>query len=301
MFSFYSHGKLLITAEYAVLAGAKALAIPCKKGQLLNFHLEGRSKELSWNSFDCYGKKWFEVDFQLPSLKITKTSDKTTAERLQKILIFSTKQNSFFLSEGGKVETFLEFDRHWGLGSSSSLIVNIASWAKINPYQLLDFSFGGSGYDVACGLSEGPILYSKKQNKSILEPITFSPIFFEKLFFVYLNKKQNSQRAVQNFDLKKVNKYIIKKLNNLTEVISSTVNFNEFEKAIEDHERIIGGLISQKPVKEELFSDFPGSIKSLGAWGGDFILVTKAGDTVKYFERMGYTTIIPWKEMCLVV
>lgn len=301
MFSFYSHGKLLITAEYAVLAGAKALAIPCKKGQLLNFHLEGRSKELSWNSFDCYGKKWFEVDFQLPSLKITKTSDKTTAERLQKILIFSTKQNSFFLSEGGKVETFLEFDRHWGLGSSSSLIVNIASWAKINPYQLLDFSFGGSGYDVACGLSEGPILYSKKQNKSILEPITFSPIFFEKLFFVYLNKKQNSQRAVQNFDLKKVNKYIIKKLNSLTEVVSSTVNFNEFEKAIEDHERIIGGLISQKPVKEVLFSDFPGSIKSLGAWGGDFILVTKAGDTVKYFERMGYTTIIPWKEMCLVV
>jgi hypothetical protein len=54
-------------------------------------------------------------------------------------------------------------------------------------------------------------------------------------------------------------------------------------------------------VKEVLFSDFPGSIKSLGAWGGDFILVTKAGDTVKYFERMGYTTIIPWKEMCLVV
>jgi hypothetical protein len=106
---------------------------------------------------------------------------------------------------------------------------------------------------------------------------------------------------VKDFDLKKVNKYIIKKLNNLTEVISSTVNFNEFEKAIEDHERIIGGLISQKPVKEVLFSDFPGSIKSLGAWGGDFILVTKAGDTVKYFERMGYTTIIPWKEMCLVV
>ena len=115
MFSFYSHGKLLITAEYAVLAGAKALAIPCKKGQLLNFHLEGGSKELSWNSFDCYGKKWFEVNFQLPSLMITKTSDIKTAERLQKILIFSTKQNPFFLSEGGKIETFLEFDRHWGL------------------------------------------------------------------------------------------------------------------------------------------------------------------------------------------
>ena len=301
MFSFYSHGKLLITAEYAVLAGAKALAIPCKKGQLLNFHLEVGSKELSWNSFDCYGKKWFEVNFQLPSLMITKTSDKKTAERLQKILIFSTKQNPFFLSEGGKIETFLEFDRHWGLGSSSSLIANIASWAKINPYHLLDFSFGGSGYDVACGLSEGPIFYSKKQNKPIIEPATFSPVFFEKLYFVYLNQKQNSQQAVKDFDLKKVNKYIIKKLNNLTEVISSTVDFNEFEKAIDDHETIIGDLINRKPIKDVLFSNFSGSIKSLGAWGGDFILVTKSGNTIKYFEEMGYTTIIPWKEMGLVV
>ena len=50
--SFYSHGKLLITAEYAVLAGAKALAIPCKKGHHLNFHPENKSKELSWNSND---------------------------------------------------------------------------------------------------------------------------------------------------------------------------------------------------------------------------------------------------------
>ena len=30
---FYSHGKLLLTAEYAVLEGVKALAIPTKRGQ----------------------------------------------------------------------------------------------------------------------------------------------------------------------------------------------------------------------------------------------------------------------------
>ena len=106
---------------------------------------------------------------------------------------------------------------------------------------------------------------------------------------------------MKDFDLKKVNKYIIKKLNNLTEVISSTVDFNEFEKAIDDHETIIGDLINRKPIKDVLFSNFSGSIKSLGAWGGDFILVTKSGDTVKYFKEMGYTTIIPWKEMGLVV
>ncbi len=300
MSSFYSHGKLLITSEYAVLAGAKALAIPCKKGQHLNFQLEDGSKELSWNSFDCEGEKWFEVNFQLPSFKITKSTDQSTAERLQKILIFSAKENPFFLLEGGKVETYIEFNRLWGLGSSSSLIVNIASWAKINPYHLLNFSYGGSGYDVACGLAKGPIFYTKKQNKPKVESTTFSPIFFEELYFVYLNQKADSQQAVQDFDLKKVSSGIIKKLDYLTELMSSTTNLNEFEKAMEDHEKIIGSLINQRPIKEVLFSNFPGKIKSLGAWGGDFILAT-GGDTIKYFEKMGYTTIVPWKKMCLVV
>ena len=32
---FYSNGKLLISGEYFVLDGAKCLALPCKKGQLL--------------------------------------------------------------------------------------------------------------------------------------------------------------------------------------------------------------------------------------------------------------------------
>ena len=94
--SFYSHGKLLITAEYAVLAGAKALAIPCKKGHHLNFQSENKSKELSWNSYDFEGQKWFEVDFHLPSLEIMKCSDQNTAKRLQEILISATKENPFF-------------------------------------------------------------------------------------------------------------------------------------------------------------------------------------------------------------
>ena len=36
MHSYYSHGKLLLTAEYAVLKGAKGLAIPCERGQILD-------------------------------------------------------------------------------------------------------------------------------------------------------------------------------------------------------------------------------------------------------------------------
>ena len=37
MSSYFSNGKLLLTSEYGVLGGAKALALPCKKGQNLEF------------------------------------------------------------------------------------------------------------------------------------------------------------------------------------------------------------------------------------------------------------------------
>ncbi len=300
MYSFYSHGKLLITAEYAVLGGAKALAVPCKKGQLLNFVVDNKSKELHWSSFDHRGEKWFEVSFQLPSFDIVISSDISIAKRLQKILSISRKRNSSFLSSGGHVETYLEFDRFWGLGSSSSLILNVASWAKVNPYDLLNFTFGGSGYDIACGLARKPIFFTKKQKKHHIEATNFSPAFADQLYFVYLNHKKNSQRAIKEFNIKKLSNYHIDELNNLTDIISSTNDLNEFEKAIEDHEKIIGFIINQSPIKKDLFTDFPGSIKSLGAWGGDFVLVTKVKNSLDYFEKRGFKTILSWKDMCLV-
>ena len=94
--SFYSHGKLLITAEYAVLAGAKALAIPCKKGHHLNFQSENKSKELSWNSYDFEGQKWFEGDFHLPSLEIIKCSDQNLEQLYDYLLFDLNKQNIIF-------------------------------------------------------------------------------------------------------------------------------------------------------------------------------------------------------------
>ncbi len=57
--TFYSNGKLLITGEYAVLDGARALALPTKFGQDLVVE-EGKNKEIVWKSFDKDGSIWFE-------------------------------------------------------------------------------------------------------------------------------------------------------------------------------------------------------------------------------------------------
>ena len=53
----------------------------------------------------------------------------------------------------------------------------------------------------------------------------------------------------------------------------------------------------KKTIKEELFIDYPGEIKSLGAWGGDFILAAGPSDSNKYFEKKGFKTVIRFMDM----
>ena len=72
--SYYSHGKLLISSEYAVLDGAKALALPTKFGQSLEVK-PIESPEIRWKSFDHNGKLWFETTLQLPSFEANVTNE----------------------------------------------------------------------------------------------------------------------------------------------------------------------------------------------------------------------------------
>ena len=51
--TFYSNGKLLITGEYLVLDGAKALALPTKYGQYLTVEFLDRIRdEKKFSSLD---------------------------------------------------------------------------------------------------------------------------------------------------------------------------------------------------------------------------------------------------------
>jgi hypothetical protein len=52
-------------------------------------------------------------------------------------------------------------------------------------------------------------------------------------------------------------------------------------------------------VKNSLFSDFNGTVKSLGAWGGDFVLVVSNENPTAYFKSKGFETVLPYKDMIL--
>jgi len=294
MQKFYSHGKLLITSEYLILKGAKGLAIPCNKGQSLEYK-ETNSKNLNWKSYDYNNKIWFEAIFDCKDFNCIYSNKKSISEKLGFILKETRKLNpKFLLSTGGEIKTQLGFNLNWGLGSSSTLISNLAQLNKINPYKLLSKTYGGSGYDIACSLAEGPIIYEVKNN--IYNQINFNPPFKEKLFFVYLNKKQNSKIEIDRFENLEVDKKTIESINSITEIISKTKEFDEFNYLMRKHEKIISNVINKTSVKKLKFKDFQGEIKSLGAWGGDFILASGV-NSPSYFKSKGYDTIIRFEDM----
>ena len=282
-----------------VLKGAEALAIPTKMGQKLEFQPDD-SKTLKWESWDNKNLLWFSASMDIPDFSISNTNNPDIASRLVPILrTIRTQKNNFLRENGGTVKTHLEFDRHWGLGTSSTLISNLAQWSKTNPYTLLQNSFGGSGYDIACATAKSPLIYRIDTTQPHIEACKFDPEFKSNLYFIYLNRKKNSREAIKQFKKQNITQEQITYTSSLTRAAFKAGTLNEFEKILDEHERFVAKILGLVPIKEKQFPDFPGTIKSLGAWGGDFILATGDNSTPDYFKNKGYTVVIGYNEMML--
>ena len=301
--TFYSNGKLLITGEYLVLDGAKGFALPTKFGQNLIVE-EGSTQQIEWKSYDSDGSVWFEDTILISDIvKPIHTEVDSVKNTLITILKEAFLLNPNFLtnSEGYKITTELTFPRNWGLGTSSTLINNIAQWLEIDAFVLLKNSFGGSGYDIACAQNDTPILYHLERGNPIIEQVDFSPSFTTNIHFVYLNKKQNSKTAIAAYKRNKKNNLsqVITSNNQTTSEVLEAKTIQAFAEALEKHESDMSAILETPTIKESLFPDFRGTIKSLGAWGGDFVMVLANDNPTEYFAQKGYTTIISYDEMIL--
>lgn len=304
MTTYYSNGKLLLTGEYAVLDGALCLALPTVYGQELSVRKLPEA-EVQWTSRDHRGKPWFQANIALSRLddpRKEKVLGKTTEEVLVQVLKEAKELNPDFLSgnRGFSVTTEMDFPREWGLGTSSTLINNVATWSGTDAYQLLEHTFGGSGYDIACAQHKHPILYQLVNGRPKVEEISFAPDFVSSLFFVYLNRKQDSREAIAHYREHTTERTsLVEEISTLTREIAKCDHLEAFEALLDRHEALISDAIGQLPIKHTLFPDYPGSIKSLGAWGGDFILATGPASYHAYFQKKGYGTIIPYSKMIL--
>jgi len=300
--TFYSNGKLLITGEYLVLDGAKSLALPTKFGQYLKV-TSGDLGQIHWTSFDFDNSIWFEEKISFIEIINFKDSDNLSQrETLIKILHEAHLLNAEFLksSLGYSISTALTFPKLWGLGTSSTLINNIAQWLQIDAFTLLKYSFGGSGYDIACAQNNTSILYQLENGLPIVEKVIFNPEFTDSIYFVYLNKKQSSKTAIENYYKNKKNlDNNFQIINEITIVVLNSNSLEEFCDLLDKHEKVMSEILELPTVKENLFSDFDGSIKSLGAWGGDFVMAVSKENPTAYFEKKGYNTIVTYKDMIL--
>ena len=298
---YRSNGKLLLTGEYAVLDGALALGLPTRLGQ--EMHIDTHNSEgLIWKSLDHQDKTWFETVFKADELDPNTQEAKGSDIRSTLLILLkeAIRLNPDFQNtvRGSLATSKLEFPRVWGLGSSSTLINNIAQWAEIDAYTLLWNAFSGSGYDIACAQSQKPLIYQVQNRVPRVELLEFNPPFKNELFFVHLNRKQNSREAISHYKKNVANQQnFIEQISEITRAVAVCSESSKFRSLLLEHEELLSDALQLQRIQDQLFPDFDGLIKSLGAWGGDFVLATAEGDIMPYFRDKGYHTVLPYKDL----
>lgn len=292
--NYFASGKLLLFGEYLVLKGSGCLAIPLKYGQKMQVENSDQNN-FNWTS-NINEKIWFSCVFT-KELEIITTSDRAKADSLMSLLKIIIEEKLSLFQTGLNFQTQLDFPLEWGWGSSSTLISLLSQWSKLNPYLLLKNSFGGSGYDIACATANTPVIYDMESHESV--PVYLFPKITSKLLFVYSGKKQISEKEVKQFSQLKISTDKVEKMRSIIISAAKATQIEVFEDAMEESENLLSPILNSPTIKEKYFSDYPFSIKSLGAWGGDFFMATfrKENEARIYFAEKGYSVLFNYSEI----
>lgn len=302
--NFFGRGKLMLTGEYLVLDGALSLAVPTKLGQSLQVSLTEENDVLHWRSSDHTGAAWFEHSFSRKGLESAPASiDKSPKGRVARLLHYILRDHPLIWPRGRglRLHAHLEFDRQWGLGSSATLAYVLAAWSASDPYLLNQAEFGGSGYDIACAGAEGPIVYKLDQGKPVVADALWSPDFIDELWLVHLGEKRDSREGIKDYRARAegdLTRYAAE-LDGITKDVLAAKTSSDFAEAMRRHEALIAYVTHQERIGKSRFADFSGTVKSLGAWGGDFVLAIPTGqeDVPAYFASKGLEVCLPAKQV----
>lgn len=291
---FTANGKLLLFGEYLVLRGASCLAIPLKYNQRLRVS-KHEGKSILWGAKNN-GEEWLFIHFS-DNLSIIHTTDIYKAEVIQKLLRTVKELNPTLDWNQLHFCFDTNFERNFGFGTSSTLIALLSQWAAVDPYTLLEKSFGGSGYDIAAATASLPFVYTVEDK--ITQTVQFAKAITDNLLFVYLGAKQDSSREISKFKTKTTTDDQLKQINSLINEAVSCQSIEYWEKLMLSSENLLAEILEVSKVKDHYFCDYPFAIKSLGAWGGDFIMATHRdlAAAKEYFNQKGYTIQYTYNEL----
>ncbi len=308
--TFFARGKLMLTGEYLVLDGARALAVPTVLGQRLSVERTDEVDVLLWRSYDARGEAWVDCAFSRRGLKKPPPASDTRAEARLARLLGGLIADHPLLWPGGtglQMSCHLEFARDWGLGSSSTLSYLLAAWAGADAQAVNRAEFGGSGYDVACAAAEGPLVYrlDGADRTPSSRHVAFAPAWLAGASLVHLGRKQDSRQGIHDYRERAGAELarFVAVADELTDAIAGCTDRGAAIELLRRHEAMIGYVTHRTPLGRGRFADFPGIVKSLGAWGGDFALAlaTDAGYDVRgYFASHGLHTVMRAGELLLL-
>lgn len=297
MLNYHANGKLLLTGEYAITQGAKGLAVPTRFGQSLNYKIDPSYDCITWNAVSNHGERWFWVKLNL-GLQILDASDIEVASKLVPMLKV-VKTNTALLDKPCLLTTTLEFPREWGLGTSSTLVSLLAQMAGINPYSELGELHNGSGYDIACATAQQPIIYHLENGEPQLRPVDLKFEFAHDIGLVYSGRKQSTAQSLKLLGAKPFSQSQILEVDALTEAFLNAQTIMDLENVIEAHEQLISDHLKITKVGDTIFKGFPGKVKSLGGWGGDFVLITRLAASKKWLRNHNFKVVFPFKSLTL--
>lgn len=291
---YSASGKLLLWGEYLVLKGSLSFAIPLEQGQSLEVKSTD-THSIFWKSHE-QGRLWFEAEFSL-DLRCIKSSDAEKAQQMQVLLQLIKNQHPQLFTSGFDLDFNLDFNPQFGFGSSSTLIVLLSQWSGVDAYYLLENTWGGSAYDIASATATQAFIYDIKQK--ITRTFSIPESITQYLLFIYLGQKQNSAKAVVDFKSKTITAAQIQSMNQIVAAASTCNSIQEWEDNMQKSELFLAEILNTKTVKAQYFADYPFAIKSLGAWGGDFVMATcrNLEEGRQYFIQKQKTPVFTYQEL----
>ena len=298
MSEIFSPGKLMLTSEYFAIDGALVLAVPTKLGQEFFFDEKEDERSLVFWEAHHQNKLWLKAVIDYKSWQILETNIPSSAafilntlKNVQQLSKFKFKNNYTY-----HLKTNLQFPADYGLGSSSTLMTNLAEWADIDPFHLNSISLGGSGYDIAVAKEKSAVLFRSKPQISY-EKADFNPPFKNELIFIHLNQKQDSREGISFYKSKPKSQILIDEFSDITKKVLLCRELENFSQLMMIHEQKISKFLEIPTVKDRFFSDCPVFVKSLGAWGGDFVMSAKFHGYKDYFWGKGFNTVFEWSDI----
>ncbi|NML69407.1 30S ribosomal protein S6 [Chryseobacterium sp. RP-3-3] len=298
MSGIFSPGKLMLTSEYFAIDGALVLAVPTKLGQEFFFEENDDEKSLIfWKAYH-QNKLWLEAVIDYQNWQVLETNIPSGAEFILKTLknVQQLSQIKFKNNFTYHLKTNLQFPSDYGLGSSSTLMNNLAEWAAVDPFHLNSISLGGSGYDIAVAKEKSAILFRSKPEISY-EKADFNPVFKNELIFIHLNQKQDSREGINFYKSKPKSQILVDEFSDITKKVLLCSELENFSELMMIHEQKISKFLEIPTVKEKFFTDCPVFVKSLGAWGGDFVMSAKFDGYKDYFWGKGFNTVFQWSDI----